>query len=214
MSDTLFRITVARFDGKFTRDMREHVEETLKRARGTDVLVIDLNNADFEDASSLRFVRDDYCTQVTKPQVRILNGGDALKCGRISERDRERVQMLSGTRCLCPGNIPGVFWEDVVLHAADVRAASTSDGKQRLTELVPAIDANVRLLLPSARAEHDGESLWQWKNESRHVQIQPGAAAGVVEIFEDGSYVAVRSMSIRDSTPREIAMGIVEFLTA
>lgn len=109
--EDLFRVTFMRFSGTLSTEMHALVEETLARARGTDLLVIDLREA-ILDGTVPRFARAE---RARGPQIRIITSvhGPLVAPGN----NQRRVQVLTDIHVGCPGKVAGLLWEEIALDA-------------------------------------------------------------------------------------------------
>ena len=104
-SNDLFRVTTIRLRGTFRAEDAERIQEAFRKARGTDLLVIDVREAQLLDPSLLRPARE-----ANRPQVRIIGDEDP------SRQTSARVQTVATVSFPAPAKISGVQWEEFVVE--------------------------------------------------------------------------------------------------
>ena len=117
----LFRVTVLRFRGKF-RSGRDscNVDEFMKRARGSDLMLIDIGESSFDGTTWNEILRPDRLLNSRKrPHIRVIG---ALASHPAQACGDPRVFFLPNITLPSPTKVSGVVWEEFGLEPLGIPA--------------------------------------------------------------------------------------------
>lgn len=116
-SEALFRVTVLRMRGRFELPHCDDVAAMMQRARGTDLLLIDVADATLDEAVWAQIVRPDRADYGgIRPQIRVSGAKENSRAEQLNQH--ARLAFLERVTVPEPAKIRGVQWEEFDLEAS------------------------------------------------------------------------------------------------